>query len=153
MGGTAPVLRKLYITTDSCLSCEKLTHSSTCTFTPSHLQGNAQYVTIFHHLHPIYIYVWRTLEQPFYPLYRSWSSLRRLRCTSIIEKGPQNASFIERFFVSFIWSVYYQRLHCIHTSRVDSCHVGSRDRVRDSSSSTQLLLGLLEVGGLGQRGS
>ena len=27
------------------------------------------------------------------------SSLRRLKCTSIIEKGPQSVSFIERFFL------------------------------------------------------
>ena len=37
------------------------------------------------------------------------SSLRLKYCTSIIEKGPQIVSFIERFFsiVSFIQSVLY----------------------------------------------
>ena len=41
------------------------------------------------------------------------SSLRRLKCTSIIEKGPQNVSFIESFsIVFFTWSVHHQRFHC-----------------------------------------
>ena len=41
------------------------------------------------------------------------SSLQRLKCTSIIEKGPQSVSFIEMFcsIVSFIQSVHYQRFY------------------------------------------
>ena len=38
------------------------------------------------------------------------SSLRRLKCTSIIEKGPQSLSFTERF--SIVWSVHYWRFCC-----------------------------------------
>ena len=51
------------------------------------------------------------------------SSLWRLKCTSIIEKGPQSVSFIERFFsiVSFIQSVHYQRFYCIHLVRGVGC--------------------------------
>ena len=44
------------------------------------------------------------------------SSLWRLKCTNIIEKGAQSVSFIERFFfnfVSFIQSVHYRRFYCI----------------------------------------
>ena len=47
-----------------------------------------------------------TLGPAILPFIERLSSLRRLKCTSIIEKGPQSVSFI---VASFIQSVLYQK--------------------------------------------
>ena len=44
------------------------------------------------------------------------SSLRRLKCTSKTEKGPRSVSVIERFFVLF-QSVHYWRSYCRYTAK------------------------------------
>ena len=43
------------------------------------------------------------------------SSLWRLKCTGIIEKGPRSVSFIERFFTLFKMSIISERFYCIIT--------------------------------------